>query len=309
MTTIKHLATAFLLAACAATVPATDARAANTAEKTALTAPTKAALVTLETRAYAAWKSHNANFWKTFLSDNFVGYGASGKLNKTSATTEYTAASCEIKSYAVSEDHMTPIGNNAALLTYKGTVDGTCDGRPLPTESREASVYVREDNTWKNIFHAESPIVDPKTFSAKSADTQPAPKQNSANPAAPDPTTYALLAVEISVWEAWKDHDAKKIATLTASNISFINIFGTFLATKPDALKNWSGTGCDVKTVNVTDPVATMLSPTAGILTFNATADGTCCGQKVDPIHGTSIYVKEGNTWKWTFGINTPARP
>jgi hypothetical protein len=93
-----------------------------------------------------------------------------------------------------------------------------------------------------------------------------------------------------------------------ASDISFINIFGTYLATKADALKNWSGAGCDVKRVSVTDATGTMLSPTVGILTFTGTADGTCYGQAVGPIWGTSVYVKDGNAWKWAFGINTPAR-
>ena len=95
---------------------------------------------------------------------------------------------------------------------------------------------------------------------------------------------------------------------LTAGDLSFINIFGTHLATKADALKDWSGAGCDVKSIGLTDAAATMISPTVGILTFKAAADGTCFGQKVGRVWGSSVYVKHGNTWKWTFGINVPAR-
>src|SRR5216684_8838964 len=78
----------------------TDANAANIAEKTAPDGPTTVALVTLEKSAYAAWKSKDAKFWHTFLSDKFVGWGSSGKLDKVSATKEYTGADCAIKSYA-----------------------------------------------------------------------------------------------------------------------------------------------------------------------------------------------------------------
>jgi hypothetical protein len=303
MARINHVAAALVLVACATTTPMS---AANAPETTAPSAPTKQALVALEKSAYAAWKSKDAKFWDTFLSDNFVGYGVSGKLDKAAATKEYTAANCAIKSYAISDEQMKPIGDNAALLTFKGTVDGACDGQTLQANSREASVYIRDGHQWKNIFHAESPIVDPKATLATPAATNQTPTP-ALSPAAPNANTDALLAVEKAVWEAWKDHDAKKIAALTANNISFINIFGTYLATKSDALKNWSGAGCNVKTVNVTDATTTMLSPTAAILTFNATADGTCYGQKVGPVHGTSIYVKEGTTWEWTFGINVPA--
>ena len=73
-------------------------------------------------------------------------------------------------------------------------------------------------------------------------------------------------------------------------------------------MKDWSGAGCDVKSVNITDPAGAVLSPTVEILTFRATADGTCFGQKVGPVWGSSIYVKDGDAWKWTFGINLPAR-
>jgi hypothetical protein len=41
---------------------------------------------------------------------------------------------------------------------------------------------------------------------------------------------------------------------------------------------------------------------------FDASADGACFGQKVRPVWGSSIYVKDGDTWKWKSGINLPAR-
>jgi hypothetical protein len=165
-------------------------------------------------------------------------------------------------------------------------------------------VYVRDGDTWKAAFFAEDAVVDPKA-AAKPADK--APKKAPAKANATDAGTAALLPLEKTLWEAWREHDAKKIASLTTAEISFINIFGTYFPTKADALKDWTSPGCDVKSTSVTEATATMLSPTAGILTFNGAADGTCFGQKVGPIWGTSIYVKDGTGWKWTFGINVPA--
>ncbi len=118
-----------------------------------------------------------------------------------------------------------------------------------------------------------------------------------------------LLTAETAVWEAWKDKDAKKIEEMTAKDISFINIFGTYLANKADAIKDWTSPACQVKSVSVTDSTVTTLSPTVGIITFTGTADGTCGGQKIDSaIWGTSVYVKDGDTWKWAFGMNSPAK-
>jgi Domain of unknown function (DUF4440) len=300
---------AFVFTVCGGNTLANDANAAKAAEKTAPGGPTKVALVTLEKSAYAAWKSKDAKFWDTFLSDKFVGWGSSGRLDKASATKEFTGADCTIKSYALSDEQMSPLGKGAALITHRIAVDGTCGGQEVPANSWAASVYVRDGNKWKGAFHAEAPVVDPKASLAKPADKKKAPQKDEAQAAAPNASTDAMLAVEKTVWEAWRAHDGKKLGDLTAKDISFINIFGTYFATKADALKDWTSAGCDVKSVSVTEAARTMLSPTTGILTFKGTADGTCYGQEVNSvIWGTSVYVKDGDAWKWTFGINVPAR-
>jgi hypothetical protein len=92
MAKIKYFAAALVFTACAGNVPANNVSAADTAADTAPAAPTKDAFVTLEKSAYEAWKAKDAEFWDTFLSDKFVGWGSSGRLDKASATKEYTGA-------------------------------------------------------------------------------------------------------------------------------------------------------------------------------------------------------------------------
>jgi ketosteroid isomerase-like protein len=300
-------AAAFILATCGGNVRANNANAGGTPEMNASAEPAKVALMTLEKNAYEAWKSKDAKFWATFLSDKFAGWGSSGKLDKASATKEYTGADCEIKSYALSDEQLSSLGKDAALITYKATVDGTWGGQQFPTNSRAAAIYVRDDGKWKLAFHAQAATVDPKATPAKPVDRQQAPNGDNAQPANRNADTAAMLAAEKNVWEAWRAHDVKRIADLTAEDISFINIFGVYLATKRDALQDWSGTYCDVKSISLTDAAGTMLSLTVGVLTFKASADGTCYGQKVGPIWGSSVYIKHGDMWKWTFGINLPA--
>ena len=118
------------------------------------------------------------------------------------------------------------------------------------------------------------------------------------------------MKVELALWEAWKAHDAKKLDELIAKDVSFVNIFGTYLGTKADALKDWTGNGCEIKSVGVTDGFATALSPTVEMLTRKGTADGTCGGPEIGgtDIWGVSIYVKDGDAWKFAFGMNLAAR-
>jgi ketosteroid isomerase-like protein len=302
-------AAAFIFAACVGNALANNGNAADTRERTAPAGRTKVELITLEKSAYEAWKSKDAKFWGKFLSDNFVGWGSFGKLDKaSSATREYTGIDCEINSYALSDEQVSLPGKAAALIPYKATVNGTCGGQTLPTNSRAAAIYVRDEGKWKRAFHARAAIVDPKEILAKPANRQQALHEDYAQPTNRNARTDAMLAVERDVWEAWRAHDAKKLAELTAKDISFINIFGVYLASKTDAMQDWSGTYCDVKSVSLTDAMGTMLSPTVGILTFKAAADGTCYSQKVGPVWGTSVYVKSADVWKWTFGINLPPR-
>src|SRR5262249_14707545 len=110
---------AFIFAASAANGLADDANAAKPAKKAAPVGPAQAVLLSLETRAYEAWKSKDSKFWESFLADKFVGWGSSGRLDKASATKEYTGADCEIESYAISDVQMTPLGRDAALITHK----------------------------------------------------------------------------------------------------------------------------------------------------------------------------------------------
>jgi len=301
-------ATALFLSGCGGGPPAN----ATFAEKSTSPPPAKEALIALEKGAIEAWRTKDAKSWSSFLSSflssKFIGYGASGRLDKAAAAKEYSGADCEIERYALSNERITELDAEVALLTYRSTVDGQCAGQKVPAESSAASLYVREGGEWKKAFHAEAAIVDAKTASPGPRAKRKPPQEAPAGAADPDADTEELLTAERAIWEAWKDHDRAKLEALTAAEMSFINIFGTYFDSKEEALNDWTSPGCEVKTVRVTNPTARMLSARVAVLTFDGAADGLCFGQKVGAIWGTSVYVKTGGRWVWSFGINLPAR-
>ena len=259
-------------------------------------------LGTLEERSYAAWKSGDTKFWTRFLSEKFVGWGRSGRLDKSAAKRVLSGAGCQIDSYSLTEQQVSQLTPNAAVLTHKTEVNGTCDGEQLAPAFYTATVYVREAGQWKLAFRAQSAIVDPMKA------TKPAASDLwTGGPTLGDASTRTLLGREQAVWSAWKDHDAKRIDALLGDPIQFIDIFGDHIATRPEVLKAWSGEGCDVKSFDIGGAKATMFAPDFGVLTLRATTHGKCFGQDVWPIWGTSLYVKRGNTWLWSFGINVLA--
>ena len=323
-------------ASCGAPAPNTGANNANTnTTKPVAAAPTADALMALDKQANEAYVKGNSKFFEGMLSDKFVILTGDGQRMDKAATVKMIASvKCDIKSMDLTEPAISMIDRDSYALSYKATWDGTCngpDGKPMkvPSPVRSASIWVRSGDKWQAVFHGENLIVDPKN-PPKAAPAAPPikpkkvePKKddktaansntaaNTATPAraTPDANTDALVKVELALWEAWKEHDAKKLDALMAKDVSFVNIFGTYLATRADAMKDWTGTGCQVKSVSVSDGFASALSPTVEMLTRKGTADGTCGGQEIGgtAIWGVSIYVKEGDAWKFAFGMNLSA--
>ncbi len=304
---------AIFFAACAtssdnALVTNTNANA-NAADP-ASTAPLAETLLVREREANEAYFKGDVKYFDKMLSDKFVTLGPRGLRMDKAATIKMIAGNkCDIKDgWKLDEGHVSTIDRNTFVLTYKGTLDGTCtvNGKTekVPSPIRAATVWVRSGDKWLAAFHGENLIVDPTAPPANSNTgliTSDQPK------VAADANTETLVKAELTVWEAWKSHDAKKLEELTANDLSFVDIFGTVANDKQDTIKLWAENRCEVKSVNITDGVATSISPTVSILTFKGIAAGTCFGQKIGgPIFGTSVYVRDVDTWKSAFTINSP---
>ncbi len=259
-------------------------------------------LMGLEEESYRARLSKDTKFWDTFLSENFVSWDSSGRIDKAAARREWSGTNCEIASYQISDPQVSRLTPQAAVITHKTTVDGSCGKDRLPIASWTATAYVLEGTRWKAVFRAGSAIVDPANLPKRTVDMSPA-----GWPASHDANTEAMLGREQAIWDAWKDRDAKRLDALMPQQVQFIDIFGTHIATRAETLSAWSGQGCNVKSFRLADARATMFTPDFGILTLYATVDGSCFGQPVIPVWTSSFYIRRGDTWVWSFGINIPA--
>ena len=105
---------------------------------------------------------------------------------------------------------MTALSEDAALITHKITVDGSCGGRKNPPASWAATAYVRDGSQWKAAFHAEAAITNPAAHPVKPLGAKAGSEQK-ARPVGRDALTDTLLPLEKAIWEAWKDHDAKDL--------------------------------------------------------------------------------------------------
>ena len=311
--------TAVFAASCGAPATNTPANAANAnsnanAAKPVAAAPTKEALVEMDKKANEAWIKGDTAHFEGMLSDKFVRYMNGSRSDRAAEIKMIAATKCDVKSWNLDEPQMSKINDDTYVISYRGTWDGTCtwEGKSekIPSPVRAASIWVRDGDKWKGVYHNETPIVDPKAPPPppkKEEAKKEEPKKDDAKPAETKPTaganTDALVKLHQAGWEAFKAKDAKWFNDHLGANFAFVDPMGGWTGNKADAIKMWTETmKCEgITKVSVSDGVASAISPTVEILTLKGTADGTCDGQKNGDLYQTAVYVKEGDAWKLAF--------
>ena len=307
---MKSFVKLILMAAIAAASISCGAPANNPNSTTSATAPKPPAaptaddLLNLEKKANEAYIKGDSQYFQTLLSDKVVMTDGSHRMDKAEILKLISGVKCDLKEgWSMTEPHMEKINDDTYVLIYKATMDGTCtyNGKTekQPSPLRAVTVWLRNGDHWQAAFHGENLIVDPKTLSQtlkKEGAQKATTKKGSAAPASPnptpDPTTDALMSAEKAVWDAWKNKDGKTIDQLTTPDLSFVNIFGTYFTNKADAIKDWTGSTCNVKSVSLTNGVGTLISPTVGFLTVTGLADGECGGVKPPPSTPTASTLR-----------------
>ena len=310
---------------------------ANTAAKPA--APTADSLMALDQKAWEAYKNKDGKYFEGFLGDTMISGTGQASMSKADVVKMIAENKSEIKSFTLSEARVTPVGADVAVLTYKAVIDGTEDGKPIPSPSTVATVFVRSGSDWKAVYHEEVAIIDPaKPAGSGNSNAAPAAKADD-KPAAPPMVekkeapantnsnastasnsntnsssagdaalTDALMAVEKKGWEAWKAKDAKVLDEVTTGGSSFVFVDSMGRATigKDATMKVWADPSCSVSSVVVSDGKGYSLAKDAAILVYKGTATGTCGGMKLEPLWGTTVFVKEGESWKAAYIFEKP---
>ena len=307
---------ALILAACGTSEKSTDTNTSAAATKPAAAVTTPDALLALEKQANAAYLTSDSKFFEGMLNEKFVTREGGRQMDKAAVVKLVADNKCNVNDWKLEDPLTAKIDADTYLLSYRGTFDGSCigpDGKPMkiPSPVRAATVWVRAGHAWRAAFHGQNSIFNPKnppslTKAVREHESKKDGRALANAKVATGPSTVAMMAVEKSVWEAWMAKDVAKLEELTTPDLSFQNIFGAFFANKADTIKNWTSAYCDIKSVSVTDGEGTLLSPTIGILNRTGTAEGSCNGQKLPsvPIYGTSVYVKDGDSWKLAFSLN-----
>jgi Domain of unknown function (DUF4440) len=150
-----------VLLACAAAAFAQDAtKPTATPSPSPKPAMSKAqiqrSLVATEKKLWEAWKNKDPKPFRATLAADATMIGDSGTADKTTSIKEVTGMDCDVKSYSLSEFKLSLANSSVALLTYKGTAEGTCGGSAIPSVWA-SSLYVNRGGKWYAFSHQETP--------------------------------------------------------------------------------------------------------------------------------------------------------
>ena len=114
-------------------------------------------IISTEKKLWEAWKAKDMKAFKANLSADSVMVNDSGVSSKADALKEMESASCEVKSYALSDIKVMFMNNDAAIITYKSMQDATCGGQAVPAAVWASSAYVKRGGRWYAASHQETP--------------------------------------------------------------------------------------------------------------------------------------------------------
>jgi hypothetical protein len=144
---------------------------AQTAEKSAKSmksAGSDQALIDKEKSMWEAWKNKDMKPFHSDVADDSVNLDSStgAWVGKEAMIKGMTDHPCDVKSYSLSDEKVTPIGKDAAILTYTANQDATCNGQKIPDKVYASSVWAKRGGKWVGISHQETPAM-PATTSAE----------------------------------------------------------------------------------------------------------------------------------------------
>ncbi len=281
---------------------------ANT-ESNSNAAPTerdlRSTLSELENKAYEAWKNKDGKFFDTLLAENFVEVTGAGRSDKAATIDQISGSPCIVKSFSISDENVLEIDENTALFYSKDDADFTCGDSPGPEKSYAATLFVKDGDTWKAVYHQNVISSEAKNPATALPPTASIPKQEEA---ATDEHSTALSNNENVLWDAFAKNDFKPFEDHLSNK--FVNI-------TPDgsqdlaALKKLLADGtCKIKSFKLSDFKVTKVSDTVSLITYKGSQEGSCGGKPVPAnVWASSIWVKEGDAWKAFYHMETDVPP
>jgi hypothetical protein len=122
-------------------------------------------LLDLELRFWNAMKTKNAQVAGQMTDDGCIIVGAQGvsAIDPKTMARLTTEGAWQLQNYQIDQKNAQVrfVGDDVAIVAYKVTERVVVDGRTLPLEANDSSVWVRKNGEWLCAMHTESLAGDP----------------------------------------------------------------------------------------------------------------------------------------------------
>jgi hypothetical protein len=122
-------------------------------------------LFDVEKRFWDAMQQKDARVAEQMTDNNCIVVGAQGvsEIDRKTMAKLTTEGQWELKQYTFDQKnaHVRFIDDDVAIVAYKVNERVVVDGKTLPIEANDSSVWVRRDGAWLCALHTESLAGDP----------------------------------------------------------------------------------------------------------------------------------------------------
>ncbi|MBC7688520.1 MAG: DUF4440 domain-containing protein [Aquabacterium sp.] len=117
----------------------------------------RGAVSALEKAGWEAWKSKDAAWFQTNLTEDFVMVNSEGLGNKARVL-KSTPTDCMVKSFSLDSFKFGMLNESAVLLTYTAMQDAVCNGKTIPAKVWATVNYVQRGGKWLEAMYMETPL-------------------------------------------------------------------------------------------------------------------------------------------------------
>jgi hypothetical protein len=121
--------------------------------KPAKSASDETVITDLEKSAWESYKNKQADAFKKLMSEDYC--GAYAEALKTLDMEVADMAKTDLRDYSLADMKVVFPKANVVVTTYKATIQQTSEGKDLSGTYNSASVWVKKDGKWLEVFHTE----------------------------------------------------------------------------------------------------------------------------------------------------------
>ena len=117
-----------------------------------------------------------------------------------------------------------------------------------------------------------------------------------------------IQTIEKSLWEAWKNRDAKPFNEYATVDSINVNADGSVDRGREAMIKDLSNPACTVTSFSLSDFSYLWIDRDSVIVTYTGTVDGACDGHKLPTkVIASSVWSSKGGKWVTAFHQESPA--